>query len=342
MSLWDEISRGAYGSVSVFGLAKNAGKTVVLNHLASRATEEGVLLGLTSIGRDGETWDVITHRLKPAVHAIKGTFLATAEQCLEAGTAKVEIIERTGIRTPLGEVVLARVRKPGEVELAGPGRIGQLRAVVGLLKEHGSEFVLVDGAIDRQAPASPRVTQGCVMATGAILDEVMEEVVQKTVLRVRQLTLPVASGDYREKFKHGSIVLLEGGRDREIPGTTVLKGRSRIRETLHNDDTTLLVGGALTDPLLRELVHKRVRVVVRDATHVFVEGTLMSRFLDSGGLLEAAVPVRLAAVSVNPFSPEGWSFDPQELYEAVKTALPEIPVFDVMLEKKKGANRLLK
>lgn len=334
MSLWDEISRAAFRSVAVFGMAKNAGKTVALNHLARRASEAGRALGLTSIGRDGETWDVITHQRKPAVRVLKGDLVATAERCLGAGTAVLEIVEETWIQTPLGGVVVARVEKAGHTELAGPGRVAQLKKVVKRLESLGSDMVLVDGAIDRKGLASPRVTEGCVLATGAVLSEVMEEVVRKTRLRVRQITLPVASVDYAGKFRRGSVVVLDGGRQREIPNESALKGRMKLNRAGREGTATLLVDGALTDPMLRGLIGKGVRIVVRDATHVFAEDSLLDRFLERGGLLEAVSPIRLAGVTVNPFSPEGWSFDPGKFLEAVSSALPGVPVFDVLQERK--------
>ena len=39
--------------------------------------------------------------------------------------------------------------------------------------------------------------------------------------------------------------------------------------------------------------------------------------------------IKVAAVTVNPFSPHGYSFDRDELRSAVQKALPELPVIDV-------------
>ncbi|MCF8061842.1 MAG: hypothetical protein K9M82_04940, partial [Deltaproteobacteria bacterium] len=143
MALWDVIRGGGARSLAVFGMAKNAGKTVALNHLAGRAGRERVVLGLTSIGRDGEAWDVLTHRRKPSIRAEAGTLIATAEACLEVGTAGFEPLEDTGIATPLGPVHVVRVRRPGRVELAGPSRGEQLRRIVGRHLGLGAELVLV-------------------------------------------------------------------------------------------------------------------------------------------------------------------------------------------------------
>ena len=44
--------------ISIIGLAKNVSKTTTLNYIIKNL--EGYRLGLTSIGRDGEKYDVIT------------------------------------------------------------------------------------------------------------------------------------------------------------------------------------------------------------------------------------------------------------------------------------------
>ncbi len=331
MGLWAEVHGRRPRSVAVFGLAKNAGKTVALNRLVAGAGNAGMTLGLTSIGRDGETWDVVTHRRKPAIHAAQGTLLATAESCLNVGSARLEVLERTGIGTPLGPVIVARVLSAGTVEVAGPGRAGSLRGMVLRLLELGAELVLVDGAIDRQSPASPRVTEACVLATGAVLSQDMARVVEMTRERVRQLTLPAAAQVLRRAWCSGRVMVTAGGDTLgEFDGTTLLKGGVSLKGLIRDRDASVLVGGALTDPLLHDLLGTRVSVVIRDATRLFVEGELLSRFERHGGRVQVVEPIDLAAVTVNPFSPEGWAFDPWSFFEAVRGAIPDVPVFDVV------------
>jgi len=35
-------------------------------------------------------------------------------------TAKVEILETTGMNTPMGEIIIVRVRQSGNIQVAGP------------------------------------------------------------------------------------------------------------------------------------------------------------------------------------------------------------------------------
>ena len=67
-------------TMSIVGMCKNAGKTTVLNWFLSHSPEDHVL-GLTSIGRDGESTDVVTGTEKPSIFVPAGTLIATARIC---------------------------------------------------------------------------------------------------------------------------------------------------------------------------------------------------------------------------------------------------------------------
>ena len=88
-------------TMSIVGMCKNAGKTTMLNWLLEQGRLQGVL-GLTSIGRDGESTDVVTGTEKPGIFVREGTLIATAQDMLRLGDITKEILMTTGIPTPLG------------------------------------------------------------------------------------------------------------------------------------------------------------------------------------------------------------------------------------------------
>ena len=227
---------------------------------------------------------MLTHRRKPAIRAAAGTLLATAEECLDAGTARLEVVDReAGIATPLGPVLLVRVVSPGTVEVAGPSRAESLVRIVRRLGDLGAGLVLVDGAVDRQSLASPAVTEACVMATGAAVDESMDRVVEMTRDRVHQLTLPGAPEEHRKAWQRGRLRVRVDGEWVPVPVSEAFRGQSGIRELTGGEETVVLVGGALTDPLLQDLIGTRVHVVVRDPTCLLVDEGLFGRFEREGG-----------------------------------------------------------
>ena len=101
-------------SMSIVGMCKNAGKTTMLNWLLAHTGRRQVL-GLTSIGRDGESTDVVTGTEKPSIFVPAGTLIATAKDMLRLGDVTQEILVTTGIPTPLGEVIIMRARSDGYV-----------------------------------------------------------------------------------------------------------------------------------------------------------------------------------------------------------------------------------
>ena len=118
-------------------------------------------MGVTSIGRDGEAHDVIDARIdKPRVRLAAGSLVATTGELLRASGVAHERLAQTGVRTPLGEVVMARLSEAGTVEVAGPSAAADVRAVSDAMVELGAEQVLIDGAIDRRAASSPAVADG--------------------------------------------------------------------------------------------------------------------------------------------------------------------------------------
>ena len=59
-------------TMSIVGMCKNAGKTTMLNWMLHHDRLQGTL-GLTSIGRDGESTDVVTGTEKPSIFVPAGT-----------------------------------------------------------------------------------------------------------------------------------------------------------------------------------------------------------------------------------------------------------------------------
>lgn len=98
-------------TVAVSGCSKNAGKTTAMNVLTAEWTGHGLM----SIGIDGEDADFWLGVPKPRIAAAAGTVFATAERALGAATAETDVLERTGIATPLGEIVIARTSGFGMV-----------------------------------------------------------------------------------------------------------------------------------------------------------------------------------------------------------------------------------
>jgi hypothetical protein len=327
--------------VAFVGLAKNTGKTEALVTLIGELVARGRRLAITSIGRDGEEFDAIQPRIaKPPIRCPAGTLVATAAPLLRRSGAEHEVIQPTGIRTPLGEVTIARLRSPAKVEIAGPSSAAEIQSVVGEMLEIGADQAIVDGSIDRRAAAAPGVADAVIMATGAVLDEEIEGVVRHTGQAVEMISLPPVHDRHLRELAEASTghsILAAGDSVQVLPDRFALTASARqLPDGLRprGREQTLVVGGVLPEHLLEALLpgrtHDHLRIVASNPTNVFIRAHSPGWYRRRGLHLEVLEEVDLTALTVNPQAPLSHSFDSTHLRTTIEAVLPvEIPVVDV-------------
>jgi hypothetical protein len=333
---------------ALVGLAKNTGKTVALAALLRELQEQGRTVGVTSVGRDGEQHDVIDARIeKPSVQLAAGSLVATTDGLLRASGIPHELLVQTGVRTPLGAVLIARLRGAGTIEVAGPSAATDVRAVSDAMLAHGAEQVLIDGAVDRRAASSPDVSDGLVMSTGAVLSQEIAEVVLQTRDAVDLVRLPSADDGsptgrrLREltDASHPSMLVGEDLQALALPPRFVLTSDAeQIAQVLDANPTAhwLTVPGALPDRFLRSLVHpvhhrrRELVVVVSDPTKVFLWKRGPEWYRRQGVHLQTLNDIELEALTVNPVAPQSHRFDSAQLRALLREAIADVPIFDVL------------
>lgn len=326
------------------GLAKNTGKTVALATLLGELAARGETVGVTSIGRDGEAHDAIDARIdKPRIHLRAGSLVATTDMLLSASAVPHERLEATGLRTPLGRIQIARLHADGAVEVAGPTTARDVRVVSETMLALGAERVLVDGALDRRAAASPAIADGVVVSTGAALHRDVHEVMRRTREAVELLRLPVSEDPAVRELvpalpssalitARGDAILIE---DRIVLDGTDAEVANVLRAA--PDARHLVVAGALCEPFAEQVVRalarqpaREVSLVVADGTRVFLSHRSCGWYRRQGVAIEALAPIDLRAITVNPVLPHSHRFDGALLRQLVQDAIPEVPVLDVM------------
>jgi hypothetical protein len=333
--------------LALAGLAKNTGKTEALAALLRELETRGRRVGVTSVGRDGEERDVIDSRIeKPRVLLPAGSLVATTDGLLRVSALPHELLEDTGVRTPLGRVLLARLERAGAIEVAGPSAATDVRAVSDAMLAHGAEQVLIDGAIDRRAASSPDVADGLVIATGAVLDHDIDEVVLQTrdaveLVRLGSIEEDAETGPrLRELAEAGESVLVSEDLEASaLPPRFLLTADSEQAAQLLDENPGarwLIVAGALPERFLRGLLHpvrKRRRelvVVVANPTKVFLWKRGPEWYRRQGVVLRTLDRIALEAITVNPVAPQSHRFDSTELRGLLRDAIPDVPIFDVL------------
>ncbi|HNZ82637.1 MAG TPA: hypothetical protein PLX37_04435 [Sedimentibacter sp.] len=336
MRLIQTIKQNNYETVSIIGLAKNAGKTVTLNYLIEEAENLNIKTGITSTGRDGENTDLVTQTKKPAIMVTEGMYAATAKKTLMLSNARTEILETTGISTAMGEVIIVRVRQKGNIQIAGPVSAKDMKYVAGRLKHYGAEVVFIDGAIDRKAVSSPVITDACVIATGAVLSRDMKKVLEKTAHAVECYSLPGTDVHVKNIVRkiNKTCIISEDGNILVPDIKTSITGGRKISELIDGKTSHIFIKGALTSALLKELwgnIYLRgINLIIEDGTKIFTDINVWNEMRRKGLKVEALDTINVLAVTLNPVSPEGYFFDSEVLKENMKKTLPGINIVDVV------------
>lgn len=319
--------------LALVGLAKNTGKTETLGALLRELEAAGRRVGVTSVGRDGEERDVIDSRIaKPRIWLPAGALVATTDALLRASAIAHEPVEDPGMRTPLGRVLIARLHRAGAIEVAGPSAAEHVRAVCDAMLARGAEQVLIDGAVDRRAASSPDVSDGLVMATGAVLDRDISQVVQQTLEAVELVRLPLVGAE-RESLRLPPLYALTADAD-------------QIAQMLdeHPAAGALTVEGALPERFLSSLLHplrrrrRELALVVSDPTRVFLGKRGPEWYRRQGVHLQTSRRIDLKAITVNPLAPQSHRFDSARLRAALGEAIPQVPILDVLHPDYAGAH----
>lgn len=330
--LAEEIAR--YGCVAVTGLAKNAGKTVTLNYLLRKARERGLRLGVTSIGLDGESLDQVTGTGKPEIRLSRDTLFATCEALYRTRGITAEVREIASRHTSMGRVIVANALADGKVMLAGPPDTASMKETVRLMRRNGAETVLVDGALSRMSTGSPDVSDAMILATGAALSPDIRKIVRKTAFVCRLAGLPETGPELAGRLDSltTGVWAIDGeGIPHDLGVKSALELRS-VRERAFRYGTSIYASGVVTDNLLKFFASQKeaseIELTVRDFTRLFVEPATLRLYLAKGGKLKVLKKTPLLAVTVNPWSPAGFTLDSDRLVGALREEIT-VPVMNV-------------
>ncbi len=334
MQLLDKIKE--HKIISIIGLGKNTGKTTTLNYIIKNFKGN---LGITSIGRDGEKYDVITRLPKPRIYIEKGTYVATAEQSLDNSIIKMELIKTTGFNTPLGVIKILKSMSSGNVELAGPSINKYLSNICLELINLGCDIILVDGAFDRRSYAAPVISDATILSTGASISEDIHKVVDLTTHTVKLLTLEnekeVEILKLANKIIQNSKIGIIDSKNsiKMLDVITSLDAAIDINENLNSNTKYVVIKGPISDKVLSDLMdstekYKGVTFLVEDGTKLFLSKGLLEKFQKKGGILKVLNPIKLIAVTANPTSPFGYEFDKNEFLTLLKEKI-NIPLYDL-------------
>ena len=327
-----------YKTLSIVGMAKNAGKTTAMNFLIEEAMDEGIRLGITSIGRDGESQDLVTGTEKPKIYLDQDTIVTVPTQLYELADAGLEILKKTRYSTPMGDLLICRVADSGYVQIAGPPAAMDTKRVCEEMMQYGCELILIDGAIDRKSIASPETSDAIILSTGAVLSRSMRKVVDETAHIVNLYSIPemeeceartlIEENNFDDKI----MLISRDGKVNKLDLATGL-GTSRFIDDEIDDDTEYVyIPGAFTNSVIADInlkKLKRVKFILKNPTKIFLSAMDWGLWRKKGFRVNVLKNIEIAAITVNPWAPSGYTFDSDALVAAMQEALPELPIIDV-------------
>ncbi len=346
-------------TIGFAGTAKNTGKTTTVLSALKELHACSRKIALTSIGYDGEQLDTVTGLPKPRYTLMPGDLVATALDCVAAGTAKLKIVQTTQCKTILGAVVIAEILEEGTVLVAGPNRQKDLADLIERFRTLDIDLLLVDGALNRLTPMI--LCDGLVLATGASFNSGIDEVTKHISALVSFFNLPVEP----EGLSHPThcIFIYQDGSSRSLPAAnlidpSVLDSTAAKGMILRK----MIIPGVAHPELLGRLLEREhfdhrsrlpVSLVMASPLRMITSGHIeqWGKLLANSAVQFTVLrSIPLICLTVNPFYPRrskhGNAYEPafadrNELLQSVRKAVRAIPVFDLEVEEQPNWSELL-
>ncbi len=292
-ALAEEILSSGARCIAFLGLAKNVGKTTALVAVLGELHRLGRVAGVTSAGRDGESFDAITGEPKPRFRVRAGQVLASASSTFTAAPFPTAALANLGFPTRFGPVEVRRAGGDGEIEMIGPSTASQMGETAVALEKAGAEIVLLDGAIGRRAFACARVADAIVLSVG-----------------------PAAGGSAEAAL-----------------GAARAAAELIRLEPPPVGAATRQVEGAITELLLHENPPRPGETLVaEDFASIFLPPAERRRLREADVALAVRHRARLLALTSNPTAPARPPLPAAAFFHSLEREFPGVPVFDVVAD----------
>ncbi len=288
---------------------------------------------------DGEPFDSVTKLPKPRIKVYPGFLVATTIDCLNASDSQFEILYESGISTPLGKVVLARIIKTGQCLIAGPSSIREMEKIIVKLKEHGAEKIFVDGAFSRQSTA--KLSDATILCVGADRSPIMDVVVKDALSIIERLSLPGVGKHLMFLDDYSQIATIDkSGKVTRQLETSVITDLDKVMALLSCDTEYLFLPNAVTLQFAKKLMKCKIasntKIIMKTPLNFISDDQIGKHIPLLKNRLFVLRPVNLIAVCFNPYSPRGYSFDNRKFYEKLRENI-DFPLINV-LEKESDDN----
>jgi hypothetical protein len=287
-----------YKKVSVVGLAKNVGKTTIVNYLAENFLNSCVM----TIGRDGEEKDVLDGASKPQVRIKSGNFAVISSKYIPRG---IEIVETFDV--PSGKVAFVMAKIDSEVQTVRVGGIEFTNNLSNYLLEF-CDKIIIDGAFGRTGMAS--YAEAVIVVTGVAGD------LSKNILKIKKLLSRKANREIQEKiFGNENFIVLS------VEGNiSILDPDEEFQKALEmsKDADFIYIPRVIDESTLSRI---KCRVVVPSTDFVLADKVNF----------EVLRETNVVGIGVNSSSTKN-DVNPRILMDELKNIFDDIIIFDVLYD----------
>jgi len=326
-------------TVAIVGMAKNVGKTETLNLLIEESEKMKKKIAVASIGIDGESADLMFGHKKPEIYVYEGTLVVTSTKALNLTEAKVEVIEDLGIKSPMGSVILAEVKRAGGILLSGLNKMDDIKNVMQKVLEFHVDGFYIDGAFDRRSSAAPLISDAVFLSTGAALHQNPLMVRKRTKELVELFKIPPLKSErplLEELSRENKMAVVYDDGVEVLDYQTAINSGFEIAQNIRKEGAILLLNGALTEQLYRDILSgfrfDGLTIVVRDPTCIFL-GSSSIKNIKRRVSIKTLYGINLLAVTVNPYNPASHRYYGEDFVKDIAFDLHPLPVIDVVMRR---------
>ncbi len=329
-SFFDFLSR-KQPSVSIVGTDKNIGKTTLLNFLLRGMNHRGYPCLVLSIGRDGESEDLVEKTEKPRIKVYKGGYFLSVD-VLIGQSSMVEILESFKERVSGSNIVLGRALQDTYVQLINPGSVECIKRLTAACKKaFNTGTVFIDGALDRVSHASCEIVDGVFVCAGVQSDGTIDEIIDETEFLINNL-------EKRECDSQTAKIIRTAGLD---GGTLLIRNSEIIDKTPHTllaiasfdkkieNDDIIYTSGILTDKIANRFFEMGMpmQIVLTDGTKIKITGKCNRRLSRNGIEIRVIKRIDVYGISLNSVGIRR-SVNPSVLLKKFKNKFENRIVFD--------------
>ncbi len=308
-----------FETLSVVGLEKNTGKTETMNYIISHLYDN-VKLGITSIGVDGETSDIVTKTKKPEITVYENMYFATTEKHFKLKKINAEIFYLSRRETPLGRILIAKSNEKGRILLSGPSTSVWLKDIMKEMNKVDKMKIIVDGALSRVSSSSPSITESVILSTGAALSLSAKNIIDKTVYKIKLMKLEeVNDALFDDLIDLDDGVYSIDEKVKKMPFKTLLSIKNiDIDKYGYNYYITGVLNNNFVKKILTKKHVEKYTIIVKDYTKIFLDKSIFEKFTKFGGKIKVLQKIDLKAITYNPISPEGFTIESRPIMEKIK------------------------